>query len=286
MVTRRKFIAQGMPLLLSSQYIFSANASLNSNVDFYKLNIEMSNPTEKFLENPFLKFYLPMNINGRQELTNVSSDDEFYVDKLNSGNNILHIKPEKIEPWNTRILHFSLSVNHSPSVKTPPILETSGENSLFYKVNQKDKELLLGIAQSLKSESEINTIKNTFDWVSQNIKPLNYNPSFLDINEIWKNKSGDCSEFSLLTSNLLKINGIASRNMAGFLLHNDKKLSMKFYHNWCECLVDETWLIADTYTQTLSISSQSHLATQAYEINDNKIGQSKYLTSDGIKIKI
>lgn len=287
MVTRRKFIAQGLPLLLSSQYAISENIYFNSDINFYKLNIELSNPTERFLENPFLKFYLPMNIGGRQELINVSSDDDFYVDKLNSGNNILHIKLDKIEPWNTRILHFLLNIDQFPSSKKTSIpIENSGENSLFYKVNQKDRELLLNIAQSLKSGSEINTIKNTFDWVTHNIKPLSYNPSFLGINEIWENKSGDCSEFSLLTSNLLKINVIASRNMAGFLLHNDKKLSMKFYHNWCECFVDKVWLIVDAYTQTLSTSSQSYLATQAYEINDNEIGQSKYLASDGIKIKI
>lgn len=117
MVTRRKFIAQGLPLLLSSQYAISENIYFNSDINFYKLNIELSNPTERFLENPFLKFYLPMNIGGRQELINVSSDDDFYVDKLNSGNNILRIKLDKIEPWNTRILHFLLNIDQFPSSK-------------------------------------------------------------------------------------------------------------------------------------------------------------------------
>lgn len=289
MITRRDLFAKGLPLLLMGYSVRPIKVSASSDVDLYRLQIELSNPTADFITKPFFKVYLPMTIDNRQYLVDAHSDTEFGFDRLRSGHNILRVELDKIEPWNTVILNFMLSMRFSLPYPTDLAISThlsDNSNSLFSIVSENDKLLLSSTAQLLKARSDTDTLKNTFEWVINNFKPSNYNAGFLTIDKLWENKSGDCSEFALLTSNLLRMNGIASRTMAGFLLNDNKVLSMKLYHNWCECLVDGQWLIADAYTQTLADSAPTHLATQVYEIDDNEIHQAKFVVSDGVKVRI
>lgn len=289
MITRRNLLVKALPLLLVGYSLRPIKVSASSDVDLYRLQIELSNPTADFLTQPFIKVYLPMTIDSRQYLLDVRSETKFGLDRLPSGHNILKVELDNIEPWNTVILNFMLSVRVLSATQTNKTISFTSINkpdNLFGAVSENDRSLLSETAQSLKAKSDTQMLRNTFDWVINNFKPSNYNAGFLTIDKLWENKSGDCSEFALLTSNLLRINGIASRTMAGFLLNDNKVLSMKLYHNWCECLVDGQWFIADAYTQTLADSAQSHLATQVYEIDDNDIHQSKFLVSSGVKVKI
>lgn len=289
MITRRDLLTKSLSLLLADYSLCPIKGFASSNIDLYRLQVELSNPTIEFINKPFIKFYLPMSINSRQYLLDVHSDIKFGLNRLPSGHNILKVELDEIEPWNTIILNFMLSMRFSPPIQTDLAVSTTlknNDNHLFSTISENDRLLLSNTAQSLKAKSDIDTLKNTFDWVINNFKPSNYNAGFLTIDKLWETKSGDCSEFALLTSSLLRMNGIASRNMAGFLLRDQKVLFMQLFHNWCECLVDEHWWIADAYTQTLADTVQSHLATQVYEIDDNEIHQAKFMVSDGVKVKI
>lgn len=290
-LTRREFcIKLGQVGVLSQCGVtISSQASLTANL--YRLQVELNNPTGDFIPNPVFEMYLPMTIASRQQVVDVTADCDFKTDKLASGHQVLTVSLAQIEPWNTVILNVVVRLavqDLGLSAISATDISTMNKvmNKVFYQVAEPDRRLLQDTAMLLKAKSAQATLKNTFEWVGEHIQRSNYNAGFLTVDKLWATKLGDCSEFSLLTSELLRLNGFASRNMAGFLLGNDTRLSMGYYHNWCECLFNNSWVIVDSYTQTLAVSAVSHIATQVYEIDDTSIHHAKFLVSEGVKVRI
>ena len=182
MITRRNLLVKALPLLLVGYSLRPIKVSASSDVDLYRLQIELSNPTADFLTQPFIKVYLPMTIDSRQYLLDVRSETKFGLDRLPSGHNILKVELDNIEPWNTVILNFMLSVRVLSATQTNKTISFTSINkpdNLFGAVSENDRSLLSETAQSLKAKSDTQMLRNTFDWVINNFKPSNYNACLL-----------------------------------------------------------------------------------------------------------
>ncbi|PIE46677.1 MAG: hypothetical protein CSA42_07280, partial [Gammaproteobacteria bacterium] len=261
MVNRRQFILGALKIGLLAQCTMSLSKaaileSIGSSLEknSYYLQIELSNPTIHFVKNQLLYIYLPMNIERRQILKDIESKWIFELQSFHSGHNVLKIEIDKLEPWSTSIINIKINLLF-PYFQNPK-LNNNSKNSInsyesLLSLPNSDKDILLDTAKLLKSPSTMQTIQNTFEWVESNFTPSNYNAGFMSINKLWKTKTGDCSEFSLVTSYLLRCNQIPSRNMGGYLLHNTNQLSMNYYHNWCEAILEDHSLIVDAYTKKL-----------------------------------
>lgn len=287
-LTRRDFCIKLGQVGLLSQCGVATGSRASLTTHLYRLQVELNNPTGDFITYPVFQIYLPMTIDGRQQVLDITADYQFKVDKLPSGHNVLTVSLAQIEPWNTVILNVmvrlgvqDLGLSALSHAAVPKVID-----KVFYQVTEHDRRLLQDTARLLKANSAQATVKNTFEWVGEHIQRSNYNAGFLTLDKLWDTKLGDCSEFSLVTSQLLRLNGVASRNMAGFLLGNETRLSMGYYHNWCECLLNNSWVIVDGYTQTLAVSAMSHIATQVYEVDDTAIHKAKFLVSEGVKVRI
>ena len=98
--------------------------------------------------------------------------------------------------------------------------------------NVSDPELLK-VSNSIvePSDNPVEKAKKIFNWVSHY---LNYEVQIEGKDASWsyRNKKGDCSEFSSLLVALLRIQGIPARRVIGFLVSNDPTLKPKTGDVW------------------------------------------------------
>lgn len=100
----------------------------------------------------------------------------------------------------------------------------------LYNIN--DPELIKASHSIVGStDNPIEKAKKIFNWVSQSIT---YEIHKGDKGASWtyRNRKGDCSEFSSLLVTLLRIQGIPARRVIGFLVSNDPTLKPKVGDVW------------------------------------------------------
>ncbi|MBN2617305.1 MAG: transglutaminase domain-containing protein [Spirochaetales bacterium] len=98
-------------------------------------------------------------------------------------------------------------------------------------LNNKVNNELIELAEKLKSDSDIDTIKNIYNYINDNINYREQDIERLGY-EALKTGNGDCSDFSDLFVTLCRINNIKSRTILGYGINGE------YGHHWVEVLYD------------------------------------------------
>jgi transglutaminase-like putative cysteine protease len=68
-----------------------------------------------------------------------------------------------------------------------------------------------------------------------------------------------------LFSALSRANRIPSRNLAGFLVHENARLKPRDYHNWGEVLIDGRWRLVDPDKRVFMHPGSNYIAMRVLE---------------------
>ena len=143
---------------------------------------------------------------------------------------------------------------------------------------------IISLANSLlHKEVTRETVKNTFQWIVENISYSGYLKQDQGALYALKSKSGDCTEFSYLTTALLRANKIPARVMVGFITPYKGRLTASDLHNWVEVYIDNAWHILDPQNNKAFASPQLYSALGIVEESKNSLGVLRFDTQ---KIKV
>ena len=94
------------------------------------------------------------------------------------------------------------------------------------------------------SKSIINDVENfVYDYISDKSAGL----PLMNASDILKNKSGDCTEHTVLAVSILRSMGIPARALVGMMLAEEfeGKKNIFVYHMWAEAFVNGKWILVD-----------------------------------------
>ncbi|MEI6091927.1 MAG: transglutaminase-like domain-containing protein [bacterium] len=176
-------------------------------------------------------------------------------------------KKEKIK------ISYTLEIYHNDfatRVEHKEILLDSNNNYLsIEKFIEIDDEQIRRKAEELRGNQTIETLKNIYLFVNENISYSGFNPNDLGAKAALENKAGDCSEFSDLFVALCRINNIPARVIGGYTV--DFENTPK--HNWVQVyLKNYGWISFDpTPGNSSSFSNMENRYIQISNVRNDKI---------------
>lgn len=93
-------------------------------------------------------------------------------------------------------------------------------------------------------KDKVNAVeKFVYNYISNKV----FGIPIISASEIIKNKSGDCTEHTVLAVSILRSLGIPARAIAGMLLSEEfeGRKNVFVYHMWAEAFVNGKWILAD-----------------------------------------
>lgn len=98
---------------------------------------------------------------------------------------------------------------------------------------------IVKIAKKLKQESDVETVKNIYNYVQTHIDYGDISPKDRGARYVLKTEKGDCTEFADLFVALCRANGLPAREIEGFLIKNNQLKK----HEWPEVfLKNKGWV--------------------------------------------
>jgi transglutaminase-like putative cysteine protease len=182
---------------------------------------------------------------------------ELIVDAL--GNQVLHFTFQNIPPFATKLIHIQSDVE----LRSAPRTRQAGDLNDFLAREDRiesDSPEILQLAKKLKGRNAIDSARNTFNWVSENVRYAGYDAADRGALHALRNKQGDCTEFMSLFVALCRANGIPARGIGGYLCTGDMILKAGDYHNWAEFYGNGTWHLVDPQKRAFRERGEHYVA--------------------------
>ena len=184
-----------------------------------------------------------------------------------------------LPPLGQAFIDYEATINFSDKQITnlPEDLEKQLQPAKFI---ESDDPELQALAATLSAPTQLETAKNVFAWIVQNVAEAPFTAAPLGARWALRNRSGDCTEHTYLAIALLRANGIPAIFLTGFRLTDSPTLKSTDYHNWALAKVEDRWIIIDTLLKTFDQSTDRYLAFQLEESIDNYTMPQKFSSSD------
>lgn len=134
-----------------------------------------------------------------------------------------------------------------------------GKKILNSLIDDENKDLNI-ISKKLSLEGSEAFPRQVMSWVAQNMTESNYTKSPKSTGNILKNPRGDCTEYSFLTTALLRSRGVDSILVGGYVVpENSQLLSARNYHNWSYYQSGSAWHLIDSLYQQHDAGNQNYI---------------------------
>jgi hypothetical protein len=112
-------------------------------------------------------------------------------------------------------------------------------------LNLDDPEL---IKSKKKFSSSKNIVNDVEDFVYGHISNKIIGIPIISASEIYKNRTGDCTEHTVLTVSILRLSGVPARALIGMILSEEFEgnRNVFVYHMWAEAFIDGKWILVDS----------------------------------------
>ncbi|MEW8660693.1 MAG: transglutaminase domain-containing protein [Candidatus Thiodiazotropha endolucinida] len=224
-----------------------------------KYSLTVKNPTNQPLKNTPFWLHAPLKQGVYQVLDVLTSSHPYQVQADRSGNQRLQFKVDILPPYGTKIYEVTAKLKLSTKPNTIADLDKAaflGEEA-FIEVNAPKIQQL---AQRLAAETDADTLKNIYRWVTAHIKKTGYIKREQGALHTLLAEAGDCTNTMYLFSALSRANGIPTRNMAGFTAKENAVLRPRDYHNWVEVFVDGEWQLVDPDREIFMDKAEEYIA--------------------------
>lgn len=208
-----------------------------------RLGLTLQNKTNVLINDAEFWLYAPALRTSIHESVSIQSSDSYEVSHDTHGNQILNFKLPVLPPYATKVinLNFLLRISDIPVA----VIDDANRYLKSEKYVETKNESLIALASKLKGATPLETAKNTFTWVSSNIKYAGYIKDNRGALYAYNTRRGDCTEYMYLYTTLMRINGIPTRNVGGYVYSEDSVLKAEDFHNWSEVYLDGAWNVVD-----------------------------------------
>jgi hypothetical protein len=223
----------------------------------YRFNLH--NDSNQLIEKAELWTYGPVKATARQKCQGLKASHPYEVTTDPLGNQVLHFAFQNLPPFATKLIHIQADVELSRASR----VTDAAELSEFLKREdhlETDSPEILQLAKKLKGRKALDTARNIFQWVSENLRFTGYQAAERGALYALKNGQGDCTEYMSLFVALCRASGIPARGVGGYIIAGDTILKPGDYHNWAEFHGDGTWHLADPQKRVFEEHEGHYLA--------------------------
>jgi transglutaminase-like putative cysteine protease len=221
-----------------------------------KYSFTVNNPANEFLKQAEFWTYTPVQITSSQKVVGVKASHPPRPLLDNYGNTRQYFTINALPPFGSQIVNITVELELSDK---PNLIAEEFESQYLKpeKFVESDSSEILSLANNLKGKNELETVKNIYTWIVDNIEDAGFVERDHGALYTLDKKQGDCTEFTHLFVALSRANGIPSRGMAGFVHSENAVLKPGDYHNWAEVFIDGAWRVVDAQKKTF-MENQSH----------------------------
>ncbi len=225
----------------------------------HKLRYKLINMSGETIKDVTFSTLIPYRILANQKLVNIVTDRAYVEETDKQGNTYYHYKIDTISPYQS--IFIDLKVNIDMSLSAQSINSHSANSYLSASTYiESDAEGIKALAEQLKKQTDIDTLKSAYEWINRNLEYTGYIKQEHGALYALQHKSGDCTEYANLMVALARASGIPARVMDGYVYSENSVVYARDYHNWVEVFVDNQWHIVDPQKQRFMEKYSEYLA--------------------------
>ncbi|WP_186443184.1 transglutaminase-like domain-containing protein [Desulfobotulus alkaliphilus] len=224
-----------------------------------RYRISVQNPSNLPVEDVHVRVRIPLMETSFQRRTGLGSEPAAFQDNTSGNPDMLVFHWELFPPHTTRMV----TVGADLDIWEVPLKMPHENPERFLKAEpllESDHPEVKALAASLKGETQLQTVKNIFSWVSHNLVYEGYVRENRGALYGLLHKTGDCTEFAALFVALCRASGIPARMMGGYVSPEGGLLDLGDYHNWAMFYHGGYWRVADPQKKRLMEEEGSYIA--------------------------
>ncbi len=249
---------------------------------------EITNETPNAIDDSKFSTYLPVRTLSNQQAISLKSSIPYIEETGQSGNRIGRFELGLIPPFGKKQLVISAGVEMA--IKANPLSIKNHDKYLqseeYIEVNHPE---ITALAKKLAGETEIESLKKVYNWVSVHVKYAGYVSKDKGALDALTTKRGDCTEYAYLVIALARAMNIPARAIGGYVYGNNKIVSASDYHNWAEVYLEGKWQIIDAQKKSFMKGVENYIALRVIEPSDVSLLGSTHrfaVASEGLKVKL
>lgn len=158
---------------------------------------------------------------------------------------------------------ISLSINKNLTLPGLPKEKHSKSSFVIDLDEDSTQSFLAGFTQQKDQNAEL--LANITLYANQYIQEPTYIHGFLIASRVAKDKTGDCTEYAVLTTALSRNLGLPARFITGVVIIEDMNGVQAFGHAWTETWLDDQWHIVDAAMLGIENSTVFYLPVSTLE---------------------
>lgn len=246
-------------------YIGSVSLSPDypSSKKLLRFNYILKNTSSELVSNTRFDVVLPMDIEGIQQILSVNAEDNYQINKRDTGEQWISFTVDQLAPFGSKLITFTAIIQVTDRPKKERI-----KKSLYLqeeKYIEKNAPVVKSLAAQLAADTHEQTVKNTYEWLVNNIIPSSYTADSHGAAYLLEKKTGDCTETMYAFIALARANGIPARGRGGFWIAQESSvINAADYHDWAEFYDGDQWILVDANKKVFSTAGHNYLALGLY----------------------
>lgn len=236
-----------------------------------KYRFTITNTSHQTLTNPKFWAFAPVKNTSTQSVISLTASEDYELLSDDLSNQVLAFTWKHWPPYATKVITVQAKIklfNKPQPEVLNPIQEKVYLQSTQW-INKADSNLV-AIAEQVKHENLSQSASNAFQWTASNINYSGYQSKQKSASDTLRTGKGDCTEYMHLVTALNRINDIPTREVAGFVMEQDRLLKADEYHNWAEAYVDGKWELSDPQNKKHQQDYKNYIAFRHYGDEKNK----------------
>lgn len=223
----------------------------------YRFTVE--NTTNEAIKDARFWAFAPVKQTAFQQTRSIQATHPYALETDALGNQLMRFDLDVLPPFGAKVITVSAELAMSEQPNKSGQVQTSGYLGEEPYVQVKEN-LIQDKAAQLRGDTEEQTLKNVYDWVSSNLIYAGYIKQDRGALYALKNKRGDCTEYMYLFMALARANGIPVRGVGGYVVSEDAILRARDYHNWVQVYSNERWRNIDPQNKVFLAEGRRYIA--------------------------
>lgn len=252
-----------------------------------RFSYEVSNTTNKAVRNANFSTYLPVELLANQQAISNTASITYDVTGSENGNRVANFTFDLIPPFGKKKVVITSEVSTTNKPNSLAVETDVAEYLEPEKYIETTDTAIVKLAESLKGETDIDSMRKIFKWVSTRLGVSGYTSQDKGARYALESLQGDCTEHMYLVIALARVLNIPARGVGGYVYDSDRLAQSSDYHNWAEVYIDGVWNIVDSQKKTFMDQSQNYIGMRLISDAQNSLlGNShRFLAvDDGIKV--
>lgn len=232
----------------------------------YRFTIK--NQSNRMVREAKFHAFAPIKKTGTQHCFHLETSYPHQILSDEFGNRMLSFVFPLLAPYSTKVLTVKaqLRLASEPNQVGREESDQYLHPGTYVESNHPD---IIKVARELKDPGAEMTAEKIFQWVRRHIQYTGYSRKVRGAMYAFREKRGDCTEFSCLFAALCRACEIPSRVLAGFVCNEDRVLKSTDYHNWAEYYDNGSWYAVDPQKGVFRADTARYVAMRIVRDKEN-----------------